>query len=264
MTYLETATETPTSIAAVMDDSEPRSTRVLVVDDDPSVRDLFQRYLTHEGFEMSAASSSATATCLVESRSFDIVILDLMLGTDDGLDVARHIRRQSDVPINMLTAKGDEIDRIVGLELGADDYVLKPFNPRKLLARMKSVLRRSSRGRTRQSHGERESASEVARFAGWTVDVGNWQVMTPDKRRLKLSTGEFDLLVAFARNPRQVLSRDQLSEYTRGKTGRRVVRGIDLQVMRLRQKIEDDTKNSTLIKTVHGAGYIFAAQVEWS
>ncbi|MFP6742108.1 MAG: response regulator [Alphaproteobacteria bacterium] len=236
--------------------------RVLIVDDDPSIREMLDRYLGREGYQVDTASDSAAMNGLVDGQLFDIVILDLMLGTEDGLAIARQIRQKSDVPIIMLTAKGDEIDRIIGLEMGADDYLGKPFNPRELLASMKSVLRRS--GQSSSSNGDRDSVGKIARFAGWTVDLGNRQTISPDNRNVDLTTGEFDLLMAFASNAQRVLSRDQLIDIAHGGKSYPFDRSIDIQVMRLRRKIEENIKSPALIKTVRGAGYMFASKVEWS
>ncbi len=199
---------------------------------------------------------------LMDKQLFDIVILDLMIGTEDGLAIARQIRQDSDVPIIMLTAKGDEIDRIIGLEVGVDDYLAKPFNPRELLARMKSVLRRTAV--CQPAPVGHETVGKVARFAGWIVNLENRQTVSPDNRKVDLTTGEFDLLVAFARNAQRVLSRDQFIDIAHGGKRYPFDRSVDIQVMRLRRKVEDDVKHPALIKTVRGTGYIFASKVEWS
>ena len=244
----------------MMEKCDGQMKRVLLVDDDPAIRDMLERYLSREGYQVHTASDSAAMNDLMDGQLFDIVILDLMIGSEDGLVIARQIRQESDVPIIMLTAKGDEIDRIIGLEMGADDYLAKPFNPRELLARMKSVLRRASPS----SNGDRDSVGKVARFAGWTVDLGNRQTVSPDDREIDLTTSEFDLLVAFASNPQLVLSRNQLIDIAHGGKRYPYDRSVDIQVMRLRRKVEDDIKSPALIKTVRGTGYMFASKVHWS
>lgn len=236
--------------------------RVLVVDDDPAVRDSLERYLSKQGYMVRMAADSAAMNQLMGEYSFDLVILDLMLGGEDGLTLARGIRESSDLPIIMLTAKDDEIDIIIGLEMGADDYLSKPFNPRVLLARMKSVLRRADTEKIGKINNDRPG--DMARFDGWELDSAMREVRSAANQRIELTSGEFDLLFAFIAHPRRTLSREQLLDYTHGGKRFPFDRSVSLQIMRLRRKIEIDPKNPLIIKTVHGAGYIFTPRVDWS
>ena len=234
---------------------------ILIIDDDASVLSMLERYLTKQGYRVSVAADSESMRRRMRTRSFDLVILDLMLGHEDGLVLARDIRSGSDVPIIMLTAKGDEIDRIIGLEMGADDYIGKPFNPREVLARMKSVLRRC--GPARKPDDDGAPAGEVAGFAGWHLLIAKREVVSPENKRVELTSGEFDLLSAFVTHSRRVLSREMLLDYARGGNSFSFDRSIDIQVMRLRRKIEVNAKDPAFIKTVRGSGYIFTPAVEW-
>jgi two-component system OmpR family response regulator len=194
---------------------------------------------------------------VMQDSSIDLVVLDAMLPGKDGFTICRELRASGEVPIIMLTAAGDETDRIVGLEMGADDYVAKPFNPRELLARMRAVLRRAARPRNAE-----EPAGGRLSFAGWTLDVDRRQLLSPEGAIVTLSTGEFDLLLAFAEHPQRVLSRDQLLDLARGRGPSPFDRSIDVQVSRLRRKIEPDPRMPTMIATVRGGGYVFTAPVE--
>ena len=234
--------------------SEPRP-HILIVDDDREIRDLTARFLRRHGFRATpAANGREMDTHLAEGR-FDLVVLDLMMPGEDGLSICRRLRAQGSVPIVMVTALGEETDRIVGLEMGADDYVPKPFNPRELLARIRAVLRRSA--------AETAEAPErgLLRFAGWTLDRAARDLRDPSGEPVTLTAGEFDLLVALAERPQRVLSRDRLLDLTRGRETVPFDRSVDVQLSRLRRKIEADPANPTLIKTVRGGGYVFAAEV---
>ena len=239
-----------------------RMKSVLVIDDDPAIRDSLERYLSKEGYTVRTAIDSAAMNRMMDEYDFDIVILDLMLGGEDGLTLARRIRESSDLPIIMLSAKSDEIDRIIGLEMGADDYLPKPFNPRELLARIKSVLRRAGSEKARKI--DRDRPGETARFEGWTLNSASREVRSSANQSVDLTSGQFDLFSVFVAHPRRTLSREQLLDYVH--KGRRFPfdRSIDIQVMRLRDKIEIDPKNPLIIKTVRGAGYIFTPRVDWS
>jgi two-component system OmpR family response regulator len=210
----------------------------------------------HE-FRVSTAEDGKAMRRVLEKSRIDLVILDLMLPGEDGLVLCRELRARSNIPIVMLTAMGEETDRIVGLEMGADDYVPKPFNPRELLARVKAVLRRA------QSLPEQGKAPEqgVLQFAGWTFDLARREIVSEDGVAVPLSTGEFDLLATFVSHPRHVLSRDQLLDLTRGREAVPFDRSIDTQVSRLRRKIEKDAKDPQIIKTVWGGGYVFTPEV---
>jgi two-component system OmpR family response regulator len=198
-------------------------------------------------------------TRAIDERAIDLVVLDLMLPGEDGLTLCRNLRAGSDLPVIMLTARGDETDRIVGLEMGADDYLPKPFNPRELLARIRAVLRRA--GERRAAQGGTERPPEL-RFAGWTFRPESRELLSPDGVMVPLSGGEFDLLTAFVDHAGRVLSRDRLLDLARGRDAQPFDRSIDVQVSRLRRKIERDPRNPEIIKTVRGGGYLFAPRVE--
>jgi two-component system OmpR family response regulator len=227
---------------------------ILVVDDDAEIRDLLKRFLSKNGFRVSAVADGPRMRAALGEMKFDLVVLDVMLPGEDGLSLCRRIRSESGIPIIMLTAMGDDTDRIVGLEMGADDYLAKPFNPRELLARIKAILRRSGQSALPGSRS-------VIEFEGWKLDLAKRELTAPDGRLVDLTGGEFDLLVAFVEHPQRTLSRDQLLDLTRGRTSSPFDRSIDIQVSRLRQKIEEDPKEPKLIKTVRSVGYIFSTRV---
>jgi DNA-binding response OmpR family regulator len=236
------------------------SGHILVVDDQQEICDLVREYLTDEGFRVSTANDGAGMREQMARGPVDLVILDLMLPGEDGLQLARELRGGSDVGIIMLTGRGETVDRIIGLEMGADDYLSKPFHLRELLARVRSVLRR---GATRG--GERagaEASRTRIRFAGWTLDMASRDLLSPAGEEVRLTTGEFELLAAFVSHANQVLSRDRLLDLSRHREAGPFDRTIDVQVGRLRRKLEDDPKNPTMIKTVRAGGYIFTPPVE--
>lgn len=235
-----------------------RTHHLLVVDDDREIRDLLARFLKKHGYRVTTARDGREMRRSLADWGVDLIILDLMLPGEDGLTLCRELRVGSDIPIIMLTAMGEETDRIVGLEMGADDYLPKPFNPRELLARVKAVLRRAHDISARQ-RSERDS---VLRFAGWKLDLPRRQLESPVGVMVQLSAGEFDLLVAFAEHPQRILSRDQLLDLTRGRNTIPFDRSIDIQVSRLRRKIEVDPKEPEIIKTVRGTGYTFTPDVQ--
>ena len=228
---------------------------ILVVDDDREIRDLLNRFLVKHGLRVSTARDGVEMSRILDGAAIDLVVLDLMLPGEDGLSLCRKLRATTNLPVIMLTAMGEDTDRIVGLEMGADDYLPKPFNPRELLARVKAVLRRV------QSLPAASPKGDTAKFDGWTLDLGSRRLTSPQGEEVELSTGEYDLLLAFATHPRRVLSRDQLLDLARGRTAAPFDRSVDIQVMRLRRKIEADPKEPRLIKTVRGGGYMFAAEV---
>jgi two-component system OmpR family response regulator len=228
---------------------------ILVVDDDREIRDLLNRFLVKHGLRVSTARDGVEMSRILDGAAIDLVVLDLMLPGEDGLSLCRKLRSTTTLPVIMLTAMGEDTDRIVGLEMGADDYLPKPFNPRELLARIKAVLRRV------QSLPAASPKGDTAKFDGWTLDLGSRRLTSPQGEEVELSTGEYDLLLAFATHPRRVLSRDQLLDLARGRTAAPFDRSVDIQVMRLRRKIEADPKEPRLIKTVRGGGYMFAAEV---
>ncbi|MBA8882721.1 response regulator [Dokdonella fugitiva] len=230
---------------------------LLVVDDDVAIVELVQRYFGLHGFRVVAAANGASMRSALASAPIDIVLLDLGLPGEDGLELTRYLRASWSGPVVIVSGRGDTVDRIVGLELGADDYVTKPFDLRELLARVRSVLRRSrERGATRP-------ASAVARFAGYAFDAASRTLVREhDGQAVALTTGEFDLLAAFVARPNQVLSRDDLIGALHGREAGPYDRSIDMQVGRLRRKIEADPADPQLIKSVRGAGYLFAARIE--
>ena len=230
---------------------------ILVVDDHADIRDLLKRFLEQHGYRVSCARDGREMKKLLEHSTIELIVLDLMLPGEDGLTLCRELRVHSAIPIVMLTAMGEDMDRIVGLEMGADDYLAKPFNPRELLARIKAVLRRSQPHETR---GDEESVTRY-HFAHWQLDMARRELIDSDGLSISLSTAEFDLLKVFLERPQRVLSRDQLLDLARGREAQAFDRAIDTQVSRLRRKLERDAKNPELIKTVWGGGYLFAAEV---
>ncbi len=230
---------------------------ILVVDDDREIRDLLSRFLEKQGMRVTAARDAREARKAWPLGRYHLVVLDLMMPGEPGLDFARWLRTQSDVPIVILTAMGEETDRIVGLELGADDYVAKPFNPRELLARIRAVLRRSN-----GEGAAKEPPAKVIRFAGWTLEPGRRRLLNPDGAEVSLTGGEYELLLVLVERPNRVLTRDMLMDLLRGRQAGPFDRAIDVAVSRLRRKLEDDGRNPTLIKTVRGGGYVLAAMVE--
>lgn len=237
---------------------------VLIVDDESRIRALLRRYLLEEGFRVSDAGDGTAMRAVLAREAIDLVLLDLMMPGEDGLSLARHIRQQSDIPIIMLTGKGDLIDRVAGLETGADDYISKPFEFRELLARIRSVLRRTARpalaSSTITSAAAGENTSKVLVFEGWQLDLFRRELHRATGGSVALTTGEFELLLAFAKNPNRVLNRNQLIDLVKGREWAAYDRGIDTQVMRLRKKIEADPRQPRLIKTVRGAGVIYSPQ----
>ena len=218
-----------------------------------------------EGFKMSEAGDGVTMRAVLEREAIDLVLLDLMMPGEDGLSLARYIRQRSDIPIIMLTGKGDLIDRVAGLETGADDYITKPFELREVLARIRTVMRRAGprigAAATPSEPAAGESTSEVLVFEGWRFDLLRRELRRMTGELVPLTAGEFELLCVFARRPNRVLNREQLIDLVKGREWAAYDRGIDTQVMRLRKKIESDPGNPCLIKTVRGAGYVFAAAV---
>lgn len=237
----------------------PNSQHVLVVDDDPAIRELLRDCLEPEGFRVSEAANSAAMHTVLLAEQIDLVTLDLMLGGENGLNLARDIRRHNEVPIVMITGKGDTIDRVVGLELGADDYIAKPFHPREVVARIRAVLRRKPPSGT----GEPvlSPKSERLAFEDWTMDFGRREVVAKDQTALALTTAEFNLLAMMARHPQRVHSRDMIMDHLKGHDWTPFDRSIDALVSRLRRKLEVDPVNPRLLKTVRGVGYIFACEV---
>ncbi len=228
---------------------------ILVVDDDRQIRTSLSRFLTANGLRVTSANDAVAMSAALEKGRFDLIVLDVMMPGEDGLSACRRLRGTSKIPIVLLTAMSDETDRIVGLELGADDYVCKPFNPRELLARIRAILRRAG------AEPEERSAASCLAFEGWQLDRVRRTLRDPHGSLVELTAGEYDLLLAFAEHPQSVLTRDQLLDLTRGRVSGPFDRSIDVQVSRLRRKIETDPQQPELIKTVRAGGYIFCAPV---
>ncbi|MFQ2521775.1 response regulator [Aeromonas caviae] len=233
------------------------SPHILVVDDHSEIRDLLKRFLEQHGMRVSCARDGKEMKRLLDEREFDLLVLDLMMPGEDGLTLCRELRVKSRLPIIMLTAMGEETDRIIGLEMGADDYLSKPFNPRELLARIKAVMRRTQA----ESLPVLETLTRDLRFDRWLLDVNRRELVDEEGVGMSLSTAEFDLLKVFLERPQRVLSRDQLLDLARGREAVAFDRAIDTLVSRLRRKLERDPKNPELIKTIWGGGYLFAADV---
>jgi two-component system, OmpR family, response regulator len=238
---------------------KPTSKHILVVDDDPAIRELLCDCLRPEGFRVSEAANSSDMQTLLSEEHIDLVTLDLMLGGENGLNLARDVRSNYNIPIIMITGKGDMIDRIVGLELGADDYIAKPFHLREVVARIRAVLRRSEP--MEATHASPNPKSERLAFENWIMDVGRREVSSDDGKLLALTTAEFNLLEILARRPQRVHSRDTIMDFLKGHDWTPFDRSIDALVSRLRRKIEIDPENPRLLKTVRGVGYIFACNV---
>lgn len=235
-----------------------RSPHILVVDDDTKIRQGLAKFLSEQGLRVTAASDGREMFEKLAGARVDVVILDVMLPGEDGLSLLRRLRAGSAIPVILLTALAGETDRIVGLEIGAEDYVCKPFSLRELLARIRVVLRRGH-----VSEDEiRTRADLVFRFEGWTLNARARTLASSSGAHVELTTGEFDLLLAFAEHPNRVLNRDQLLDLARGRDSLSVDRAIDVQVMRLRRKLEAHPETPTLIKTVRNGGYIFTPTVQ--
>ena len=235
----------------------PSGPHLLLVEDERSIRAPLKTFLEKNGYRVSEAETAAEARKTLEGAAIDLMLADIMMPGEDGLSLARFVRAQGSLPIILLTAMSEDTDKIVGLEIGADDYVTKPFNPRELLARIKTVLRRSEmRAEAATQSGQR------LRFAGFTLDLDSMRLSETGGGDVPLSTGEFALLRVFADRPGRVLTRDQLLDLTQGRDANPFDRAIDNAISRLRKKIEPDPRSPTLIKTVHGAGYMFTPRPE--
>ena len=225
---------------------------ILVVDDDSQVRTLIGQFLRENGYRVTGARDGREMRETLAGAVIDLIILDLMLPGTSGIDLCRELRKSSSVPVIMLTAKGDDTDRIVGLEVGADDYLPKPFNPRELLARIRAVLRRAAAGPREATHGGR-----MITFAGWTLDTLRREVTSPAGVVVDLSGGEYDVLIALVEHPNRILSREQLLELARNRASNPFDRSLDVQISRLRKMIEPDPTQPRYIQTVWGVGYVF-------
>lgn len=239
--------------------SDPIAPHILVVDDDEHIRTLLQEYLTASALRVSTAATGAQALAILADATVDLVVLDLRLPDKDGITIARTIRDGSSIPIIMLTGVSDEADRVMGLELGADDYLTKPFSPRELLARIRTVLRRSKAAAPAQA---RANEIRAYRFRGFELNLRTRRLITGEGRQIELTNGEFNLLVAFLASPQRLLTRDQMLEASRVYDNEVYDRAIDVQILRLRRKIETNPSQPKFIRTERGAGYLFDAPVE--
>lgn len=236
--------------------TDPRPVSLLLVDDERSLREPLAEYLVRQGFLVSEAENAAAARSQLLEKTPDLVLLDIMMPGEDGLSLCRHLVETRGIPVVLLTARGEAMDRIVGLEIGADDYVTKPFEPRELVARIRSVLRRGSKG-----NDAPPPEDFVYRFEGWELDPLKHRLTDPDGAIVSISTAEFRLLRAFCDHPRQVLDRDRLLDMVQGREAHLFDRAVDNQVSRLRRKIEADSRDPQLIQTIRGGGYRLAADV---
>jgi two-component system OmpR family response regulator len=231
------------------------SPQLLLVDDEAALREPLAEYLSRQGFTVSQAASASQARSHLRAHSPDLVLLDIMMPGEDGLSLCRHLSEIRTIPTILLTAKGEPTDRIVGLEIGADDYVVKPFDPRELVARIRSVLRRATRENTSSAD------DELLEFDGWQLDPLKRRLTNPEGSVVAISSAEFRLLLALLEHPRQVLDRDRLLDMVQGREAHLFDRAVDNQISRLRRKIESDSRNPQLIQTVWGGGYMLAADV---
>jgi len=231
-------------------------THILLVDDENDLRESLSEYLTAQGLTVTEAESAAKARSRLRTARPDIVLLDIMMPGEDGLSLCRHLTESENLPVILLTARSEATDRIIGLEIGADDYVVKPFEPRELIARIKAVLRRAGK---RQDTVEAEPQGYM--FDGWTLDTVRQRLTDPEGALVPISTAEFKLLIVLAEHAGQVMNRDQLLDLAQGREAHLFDRAIDNQISRLRKKIEADNRNPKLIKTVWGGGYTLAARV---
>ncbi|MDB6000642.1 MAG: two component transcriptional regulator, winged helix family [Rhizobacter sp.] len=239
----------------------PSAPHILVVDDDASMRELMGEYLLENDLRVTTAASGAEMTRVLGESVIDLVLLDLRLGGEDGMQLARQLRATSEIPVIIVTGKRDEADRVMGLEIAADDYMTKPFSNRELLARIRAVLRRYSSQRG-TSVPARDTERRAYRFAGWELNLLARRLNAPDGRAVELSNGEFNLLLALCQAPQRVLSRDQLLELSRLHGAEVYDRSIDVQILRLRRKIEADPSSPRFIRTERGAGYVFDTPVD--
>jgi two-component system OmpR family response regulator len=230
---------------------------LLIVDDDRAIRDLLTKFFVQHGYRVSVAAEGREMQQVLQAARIDLIVLDVMLPGEDGLSLCRRLRADSAIPIIMLTAKGEDTDRIVGLEMGADDYLPKDFNPRELLSRVRAVLRRTTNLPTR----ELPAASRVLEFHGWRLVLARRQLFSPAGALVPLRSGEYEILLALVERPQRVLTRDQLLDLAHGRAANLFDRSIDVQISRLRRKIEADPKEPEFIKTVRSGGYVFSAVV---
>ena len=231
---------------------------ILLVDDEASLREPLADYLIRQGYKVQQASDASIARSLLNAYDFDIILLDIMMPGEDGLSLCRFVTDKTDIPVIFISAKTEETERIIGLELGADDYVTKPFSPRELVARIKVVLRRAEKGGQKQAG----TSGGVYQFSGWTLKCDKRSLVDSEGVNISLSTGEYQMLLALVSRAGKVLNRDQLLDITQGREAHAFDRAVDNQISRLRRKIEIDPKNPEIIKTVWGGGYMLAGEVK--
>ncbi|ATN32566.1 DNA-binding response regulator (plasmid) [Rhizobium sp. ACO-34A] len=236
--------------------SSSANSKILIVEDDPEIGRMLAQTMQENGMVPTIAEDGKVMQSLLRSNAFDLILLDVMLPGEDGLSICKRIRSEKTIPIILLTALGEEVDRIVGLEVGADDYITKPFSPREVVARIRSVLRRASYGLVTAP------GQAILRFEGWKIDPIRRQLHDPSNARVALTTTEFDLLLAFCRNPGRVITREELLSFTHAGLAGPIERSIDVHISRLRQKIEPDPKEPVFLQTVRLGGYTFTATVE--
>ncbi len=233
-------------------------THILLVDDEASLREPLADYLIRQGYKVQQASDASVARSLLNAYEFDIILLDIMMPGEDGLSLCRFVTDKTDIPVIFISARTEETERIIGLELGADDYITKPFSPRELVARIKVVLRRAEKGGTRQA----ATSGGGYQFSGWTLKCDKRSLIDSEGVNISLSTGEYQMLLALVSRAGKVLNRDQLLDITQGREAHAFDRAVDNQISRLRRKIEADPKNPEIIKTVWGGGYVLAGEVK--
>ena len=233
------------------------SNKILIVDDDRDIRSLLAEYLDQNGYSAVMAADGTAMWAALQEHQFELIVLDLNLPGDDGLTLCRNLRSKSTIPVIMLTARGEPLDRILGLEMGADDYLPKPFEPRELLARIRSVLRRTQNNQL----GANNDGLQKLKFAGWVLDMTARHLIAPDDMIFSLSGAEYRMLNIFLEHPNRVLNRDQLLNMTHGRDADPFDRSIDIQISRLRQKLREDARSPQIIKTVRNGGYVLAVTV---
>ena len=233
-------------------------THILLVDDEATLREPLAEYLIKQGYKVQQASDASVARSLLNAYDFDIILLDIMMPGEDGLSLCRFVTDKTNIPVIFISAKTEETERIIGLELGADDYITKPFSPRELVARIKVVLRRTEKGGARQI----ENTDGAYQFSGWTLKCDKRSLIDAEGVNVSLSTGEYQMLLALVSRAGKVLNRDQLLDITQGREAHAFDRAVDNQISRLRRKIETDPKNPEIIKTVWGGGYMLAGEVK--
>lgn len=233
-------------------------THILLVDDEATLREPLAEYLIKQGYKVQQASDASVARALLNAYDFDIILLDIMMPGEDGLSLCRFVTDKTNIPVIFISAKTEETERIIGLELGADDYITKPFSPRELVARIKVVLRRTEKGGARQI----ENTDGAYQFSGWTLKCDKRSLIDAEGVNVSLSTGEYQMLLALVSRAGKVLNRDQLLDITQGREAHAFDRAVDNQISRLRRKIETDPKNPEIIKTVWGGGYMLAGEVK--